>query len=190
MRHGSGTRGFSALAISAALVTTLAACGSDDDPIDGADVEVITTDVAGAVDSAADEVDDSATDLAQALRDNGLDTAAGIVEQVDVSEFVDEDFTFFAPSDEAFTTLDADYMADLLADPAMILDVLRNHTLTDTVSAQDLAGLTEVESEAGETLTVTVDGDTVMLDDVTVTSTDIEVGEGVIHVVDGFLIVQ
>ena len=136
-----------------------------------------------------EEVDQASEDLAQALRDNGLENIAGLVEQVDVAELTgDEDFTFFAPNDDAFTTLDADEAADLLSDPGQILDVLRNHLLAGTITAEELANLDEVETEAGEQLPVTVDGDVVRVGDVTVVTADIDVAGGVVHVVDGLLL--
>lgn len=178
-----------------ALIAMLAACGSDDAAIDVGDgtVAVDVTELEGAVDSVVDDVvdeaDANAADLAQTLRDNGLDSAAGIVEQIDVAELVgDGEFTFLAPNDEAFTTLSADDMADLLSDPNQILETLRNHSLDGTRTAADLMTATSVDTRSGESLVVTVDDDTVMIGDVAVVTTDIEVGGGLIHVVDGFLL--
>jgi uncharacterized surface protein with fasciclin (FAS1) repeats len=75
-----------------------------------------------------------------------------------------------------------------LTDPAQILEVLQNHTLADTVAADELVAMQTVETQAGSALEVTTDGDEVRLGDVVVVSTDIEVGGGVIHVVDGLLL--
>jgi uncharacterized surface protein with fasciclin (FAS1) repeats len=167
----------------------LTACGSDDDGVSESDVEAAADDAGGVVTDAAEAIDATAVDLESALRDNGLDSLAGIVEQVDVAELVGtETFTFFAPNDEAFTTLSAEQTADLLTDPSQILDTLRNHTVESTVSAEELTSMDQVSTAAGETLEVSVDGDAVMVGDVVVVTTDIEVGDGVIHVVDGFLI--
>lgn len=179
-----------------ALVLGISACGSDDDAavdVDGGTVEVDVTelenDVGSVVDDAVDEVESNTADLAQTLRDNGLDSLASVVEQVDVDELVgDGEFTFLAPNDEAFTSLSADDMADLLSEPGQILDTLQNHLLDGTISAAELAEMDSVETRAGESLPVTVDGDTVMVGDVVVVTTDVEVGGGVIHVVDGFLL--
>jgi len=174
------------IAVVAAMAVT--ACGSDD-AVSESDVEEAVDDVGAAVTDATEELESTGSDLETALRDNGLDSLAGIVEQVDVSEFIGtETFTFFAPNDEAFTTLAAEQMADLLTDPSQIVETLRNHTVDTVVSAQDLASMEQVSTAAGESLDVTVDGDTVMVGDVTVVTTDIEVGDGVIHIVDGFLI--
>ena len=181
-------RAFALPMLAAATLFAVTACGSDDsanDPV----VDVDTDQVDEVVDSAASEVDETSDDLAQTLRDNGLDSIAGVVEQVDVTEWLGEgDFTFFAPNNEAFLGLDAEQTADLLTDPAQILDVLRNHTLADTVSADELTSMQSVDTEAGETLEVTSEDDAVQVGGVTVVSTDIEVGGGVIHVVDGLLV--
>ena len=177
------------------LIAVLAACGSENAAVDlgdgtvAVDVTELEGDVDSVVDDFVDEADSSSADLAQTLRDNGLDSAAGIVDQIDVAELVgDGEFTFLAPNDEAFTSLSADQMADLLSDPAQILETLRNHSLDGTQSATDLTTAASVDTRAGESLPVTVDGDTVMIGDVVVVTTDIEVGGGVIHVVDGFLL--
>jgi uncharacterized surface protein with fasciclin (FAS1) repeats len=175
-----------AVVITAALAASLAACGSDDD---SASVDVSeAADVADSLVGEAEDVGATSADLAETLRANGIESIAGIVDQVDVSEVFGDEFTFFAPNDDAFTTLGAEQTADLLTDPARILDVLRNHTLADTVTASELAGMETVETEAGETISVTTDGDVVQLGDVTVVTTDLEVGGGVVHVVDGFLL--
>jgi transforming growth factor-beta-induced protein len=177
------------VSIAALGALALTACGSDDDGVSESDVEEAADEAGAVVTDAAEEIDATTVDLESALRDNGLDSLAGIVEQVDVSELIGtETFTFFAPNDEAFTTLSAEQTADLLTDPSQILDTLRNHTVESTVNGDELTSMDQVSTAAGETLEVSVDGETVMVGDVLVVTTDIEVGDGVIHVVDGFLI--
>lgn len=173
--------------LAAAAIFTVTACGSDEAANDLADVDAEEVD--DVVDSAVSNVDETSEELAETLRDNGLDSVAGVVEQIDVSEWLgDGDFTFFAPNNEAFLGLDADQAADLLTDPAQILDVLQNHTLEDTVNADELVAMQTVETQAGSTVDVTTDGDVVRLGEVVVVSTDIDVGSGVIHIVDGLLL--
>jgi len=177
--------------MAAGVVITLAAtsaCGSDDTSVEPA-LDVDTSQVENVVDSAVSQAESSTDDLAETLRANGLDSIAGVVEQVDVSEWLGEgDFTFFAPNNEAFMTLDADQTADLLTEPAQIVDVLRNHTIAETLPADELTTLDSVKTQAGELLAISVDDGTVRVGDVAVVTTDIEVGGGVIHVVDGFLL--
>jgi uncharacterized surface protein with fasciclin (FAS1) repeats len=169
----------------AGLTIGAAACGSDD-----AAINVDATDVEEALDTVVDEADTASADLAQTLRDNGLDTVASVVDQIDPDDLIGgASFTFFAPNDEAFTSLGADETAELLTDPGRVLDVLRNHTVDQTISAEELGTNDAVETEAGETLEVSVDDGVVRVGDVTVVSTGIAVGDGVIHVVDGLLLV-
>ena len=112
VRHTTPSRFRRGLAVGAALVL-MTACGGDD--------------TESAVEDAADELSEEASDvaasaeeqsqqLATMLRDRGLSSVASAVELVDFTEIVDApDFTFFAPDDEAFQTLTADEMADLLS---------------------------------------------------------------------------
>ena len=183
-----------------ALVLGISACGSDDDPaveVGGGTVEVDVTElrndlgsaVDNAVDDAVDNADATTDDLAQTLRDNGLDSLASVVERIDAAELVgDGEFTFLAPNDEAFTSLSADDMADLLSEPGQITETLQNHVLEGTISADQLAEMDTVDTRSGESLPVTVDGEVIMVGDVVIVSTDLEVGGGVVHVVDGFLL--
>jgi uncharacterized surface protein with fasciclin (FAS1) repeats len=183
-------------AAAAAVVVVVAGCGSDNDApiaVDDGDIDVEVTELEGAVDSAVDgvveEADSSSADLAERLRENGLESAAGIVDQIDVAELVgDGEFTFFAPSDEAFTSLTTDQMAELLTDPGQILETLRNHTLGTTRTAADLSTMDSVDTRAGLSLPITIDGDVVMVGGIGVVTTDITVGGGVVHVVDGFIL--
>lgn len=172
------------LTLAGALLAA-SACGSDavDDSID--DAENAGADVSEQVDAAADDVEATAGDLADVLEENGLESLASAVEEIDVAELVDSDeFTFFAPDDEAFRSLDADDIADLLADPEQLDDVLRRHVVGRAIDAAELAEMTSVETEGDTTLEVSVDGDTVMVGDATVSRTDIDVDNGVVHVVD------
>ena len=109
--------------------------------------------------------------------------AAGLVETLQG----EGPFTVFAPTDDAFASLPAGALDDLLADPTMLNNVLLMHVVDGQVMAADLSGLDQAQTLSGAFLAVTVDGDTVMVDDATVTESDIEAGNGVIHVIDTVL---
>ena len=171
-----------AAAGAAALLLTIAGCGSDS-PAEVAD------DATDTAEEVVNTLDEQQSDLAETLRAEGLSSVATAVEAIDVSQLTDsEEFTFLAPNDEAFQALDASQVADLMANPDELLDVLRNHTIAERLPASEITGVGSVETEEGNTLDVSVDGDTVMVGPATVVSTDIDVGDGVVHVVDRLII--
>jgi transforming growth factor-beta-induced protein len=113
--------------------------------------------------------------------------AAGLVETLKG----EGPFTVFAPTDEAFAALPAGTLDTLLADPSGALsNVLLYHVVPGQVMAADVAGLNgqTVETVGGQPLTITVDGDMVMINDATVVTADIVTSNGVIHVIDTVLV--
>jgi uncharacterized surface protein with fasciclin (FAS1) repeats len=103
-------------------------------------------------------------------------------------------FTVFAPTEEAFADLLAalDLSAEeLLADTALLTDVLLYHVVPGEVPASVVVTL---DGESADTalesasVAISVDGDTVIVNDATVVQTDIETSNGVIHVIDTVLI--
>ena len=100
-------------------------------------------------------------------------------------------FTVFAPTDEAFAAIPADLLESLLADPGSALtDILLYHVVVGEVLAADVVKLDgeEVGTVGGESFVVTIDGDTVRVNDAAVIATDIQTANGVIHVIDSVLL--
>jgi len=95
-------------------------------------------------------------------------------------------FTVFAPSFEAFTALGADTLNALQRDPAALTPILTYHVVPGKVMAADVTP-GEVTTVNGAPLTVTVEGDTVKVNGATVVTTDLEAGNGVVHVIDQVL---
>merc|ERR1712176_1460550 len=96
--------------------------------------------------------------------------------------------TVFAPTNEAFAKLPTDVVTFLTADEnkETLSKVLTYHVVAGEVMSTDLvAG--EVGTVAGENIMVSLDNG-VMINDSTVTATDIEASNGVIHVIDTVLI--
>lgn len=184
------TRAFSKLI--AAVVTALmlaAACGSDTDLDEAVDDSEQAVDAVTEDGVSEDEAEEAQTSLASALESAGLTSLSSAVADIDISQLTDADeYTFFAPNDDAFTSLTSDQMADLVSDPAMLVDILRNHVVPAKVDSASLVGMSSVTTEAGNELAVTVDGDTVMVGDATVVDTDVDAGAGVVHVIDTLLI--
>ncbi len=163
------------------------------DEVTEEDAEELVDDAAEEVDAAAEdaagEFDERSAAIAQVLRDNDMESLASAVEAVDATALLgDGAFTFFAPNDDAFRELDADALADLLSDPAELGNVLQNHVVTERIDSAALVGMTSVQTRAGSSLSVSVDGDTVTVGDATVVNPDIDAADGVIHMIDSVLI--
>lgn len=170
------------------FVVAVAGCGSSDAAENAGDA---TEQVADAAGQSADEADAASSAIATALRENGLESIASAVQNIDFAELADsEAFTFFAPNDAAFQTLDTDEMADLLSEDGRLEDTLRNHIVSERIDAAALAEMTSIETVGGSTLTVSVDGDTVSVGEASVVQADIEIDDGIVHVVDGLFIEQ
>ena len=116
-------------------------------------------------------------------------TAAGLVETLQGAG----PFTVFAPTNAAFgdlLTLLKLTKEQLLADTETLTKVLTYHVVPGKVLAADVVGLNgqEVATVEGGKVKVTVEGETVKINDSTVTATDIEASNGVIHVIDKVLL--
>lgn len=92
-------------------------------------------------------------------------------------------FTVFAPTDAAFAKLPTGTVDGLLKDKAKLAAILTYHVVPGKVMAADVkAG--KVKTVNGKELTITTAGGKVMVDNATVTKTDIVADNGVIHVID------
>ncbi|HVO15310.1 MAG TPA: fasciclin domain-containing protein [Alphaproteobacteria bacterium] len=95
-------------------------------------------------------------------------------------------FTVFAPTDAAFAKLPAGTVESLLKpeNKGQLVAILTYHVVPGAVMASDVVKLKEVKTVNGAMLTVKTSGNAVMVNDATVTATDIKATNGVIHVVD------
>ncbi len=96
-------------------------------------------------------------------------------------------FTVFAPTDEAFAKLPPGTVEGLLRDKTKLTSILTYHVVPASVMAKDVKP-GDVKTVNGKSIKVTVASGKVMVNDATVTSTDIAASNGVIHVIDTVLI--
>jgi len=99
-------------------------------------------------------------------------------------------FTVFAPTDEAFGLLPEGTVEALLEDLDTLSNILLYHVVAGEVLAADVVGLDGemVAALSGAELAVSVEGDTVMINESNVIITDIQADNGVIHVIDAVLL--
>ena len=178
-----------ASAIAAVAAVTLAACGSSADSATTTSPATTTTSpeastpaastpaAAGTIVDVAASNPDFST-LVTAVK------AAGLVETLNGAG----PFTVFAPTNEAFDALPAGLLDKLVlpANKETLTKILTYHVLPSEVMAADVKP-GKVATVEGSEITIATDGG-VKVDDATVTATDVDASNGVIHVIDKVLV--
>jgi uncharacterized surface protein with fasciclin (FAS1) repeats len=108
--------------------------------------------------------------------------AAGLVETLKG----EGPFTVFAPTDEAFKKIPAETIAMLLKpeNKEKLQGILTYHVVAGDVRAADVVKLKNAKTVNGQEVKIKVTDKGVMIDGAKVIKTDIECGNGVIHVID------
>ncbi len=112
--------------------------------------------------------------------------AAGLVETLKGNG----PYTVFAPTDEAFKKLPAGTVENLLKpeNKAQLQKVLTYHVVAGNVMSGDLKGkTTNAKTVEGSAVRVDASGNSVKVDDATVTQADVKASNGVIHVIDSVI---
>ncbi len=180
-------RSLTSIAVVGTLAFTLAACGDD-----GNDDAADTTEVA---DESGDTADEPGTIVDVAVAADDFNTLVAAVQAAGLVEALsgEDELTVFAPTDEAFAAalealgLTAD---ELLADTDTLTEILTYHVVAGEVMAADVVGLDgqSVETLNGASVEISVDGETVMVNEATVVTADVDASNGVIHVIDAVLL--
>jgi uncharacterized surface protein with fasciclin (FAS1) repeats len=160
------------------------------DTADTYSVKLIVTDSAGETSEySMDIVIIVLMDIIETAIDAGFSTLATALTTAELIETLQGDgpFTVFAPTNDAFAALNQTWLAALLDDITNLTKVLTYHVILVSYMSADLSNTT-VESLEGTNLTITVDGTNVYINDVMVTTADIECSNGVIHVIGEVLI--
>ncbi len=102
--------------------------------------------------------------------------------------------TVFVPTNDALGAAPQDALTELLGDSEQLASVIAGYAVEGTVMASDVMDLTadgpvEVTTLGGGTLTIMVEGDTVMVGPsedsmATVTGTDMQIGNVTVHTID------
>jgi transforming growth factor-beta-induced protein len=175
--HGSPGRPLhaaGALRFVAGAVLVLAACGGDPEapPADRA---------------APDRPQRSIVEMAQVA--GQFSTLLAAVEAAGLTQTLQEDgpFTVFAPTDGAFSDLPPGTVDALLEDPDGLRAVLLHHVVPGRLSAQELRGLSSVETVGGGELGVAVTERGITVEGVYMLTADVGASNGVIHVITSVL---
>jgi uncharacterized surface protein with fasciclin (FAS1) repeats len=160
-----------------AMTLGVAACSSDDS----------SSDTSGTTDTAT-EVPADQNIVQVASESSDLTTLVDALVAADLVSTLEGTgpFTVFAPTNEAFAALPAGELDRLLqpANKEELATILKNHVVSGEVRSSDLSDGQKVETLAGETVTVSINGDTVKIGDATVSQADVAASNGVVHIVD------
>ena len=100
----------------------------------------------------------------------------------------DGPFTVFAPTDQAFTDAGFDLAAfDTDEENATLVDILTYHVVLGAVASDDITDGMTVDAYNGDSLGFTLSSGTVMVNDATVTQSDLMASNGIIHAIDKVL---
>ena len=133
---------------------------------------------------------------------SGVSTAVGAAETAGLGNTIasTEGLTVFVPSNDAFAAGPQDAISELTANPEELSNVITYYAVSGKLMASDVMsqaeqndGMVEVETLNGATLTVMVQDGNVMIKGgtgatATVVTPDIEIGNVVVHVVDGLVL--
>ncbi len=97
-------------------------------------------------------------------------------------------FTIFAPTDDAFAQLSPDTLNALNKDPQKLAALLKYHVIDGAVNAADVAKLPGAKTLEGDSVTIAVKDDKTQINDATMTGSDLETANGVIHTIDRVLV--
>ena len=197
----------------AVLVLTLAACGAPEAEDTGVTDDMRAGEVAEGPNAGADmDLDEGDMDrpggtLTEVLDSDGAGDIVTLAEQdgrfatllgaAEAAGLTDElrrgRYTLFAPTDAAFEALGGDVVAQLLEpeNRDQLVTILQYHVLEAPVTSDQIDGVIEAPTLAGDAVTVERVGERVQVGGeggAVVTDADIEATNGVIHVIDSVLI--
>ena len=129
----------------------------------------------------------SVHEAADELEDLSMLTAAISASSLDDQLAGDGPFTIFAPSNAAISEIPTNVLDSMLADPALLDSILSYHVVVGEALPSDML-FGDLETLNG-TLTISVEGDTVVLNggEATVVCPDIVTANATIHVIDHVL---
>ncbi len=169
------------ISATALSVFLLQGCNDDNDPV---------------IIDPVNPVEPSNTIVDVAIANGNFTTLVAALEAADlVGALSDPDVTYtvFAPTDAAFDLLGEDAIADLLAQPETLADILTYHVLDGEVNAEAAIGIASSADNAPvamlnmDSVGLSYFNDTLFINTSSVTMPDVEASNGIIHVIDAVL---
>ncbi|XP_052090462.1 protein sll1483-like isoform X2 [Mytilus californianus] len=131
---------------------------------------------------------DTIPELAEKL--NGLKFVK-LLDDVGLTDMLsgsDGPYTLFAPTDAAFEQFPPYLLIKLVSDDKKLSDTLNYHLLKGTLYTAGLTNGMVLPTVEGRSLNITMNPDKLVVNDCKITTADISVVNGVIHVIDTVLL--
>ena len=139
--------------------------------------------------ASAQEEQQNIVELAQATDDlSTLVTAVQTADLVNTLSDENANFTVFAPTNAAFDALPDGTLDSLLDNPDELASILTYHVVDSEAFSTDLSDGQVLTTVNGATLTVSINGDEVRINDSLVTTADVDASNGVVHIIDAVLL--
>ncbi|OLV17888.1 fasciclin domain-containing protein [Deinococcus marmoris] len=158
---------------------------------DMATTDTATTDTATADASAdADMAEMNTNSLYDVIvSDDRFSTLRDLLSDAGITDILmDNEYTIFAPTNEAFAAVDPETLALIASDPDTLQQVLLYHIATGKMTADQVSAESQISSLEGSSLNVKKDGDTQMVGDAKVTGSVDTADNGIIYVIDKVLL--
>ena len=97
-------------------------------------------------------------------------------------------FTVFAPTDAAFAAVDSATLASILADSALLADILLYHVVGAQALSTDLVSDVYITTLNGDSVYVNINANGVFIDNAQVIVADLLADNGVVHVIDAVIL--
>ncbi|WP_298751179.1 fasciclin domain-containing protein [uncultured Serinicoccus sp.] len=115
--------------------------------------------------------------------------SGGVNPDVDLVDTLNGDeFTVFAPVDEAFEAIDQETMSTLQEDADLLSSILTYHVVPGQLTPDEV--VSEQTTVQGETLEVTGSGDELMVNDASVICGGVQTANATVYLIDGVLMPQ
>jgi transforming growth factor-beta-induced protein len=140
-----------------------------------------------------EEPKDETKNIVETATENAdFNTLVDAIIAADLDETLSDEtneFTVFAPTDDAFAKLDSAYLTNLVEnDITTLTKILTYHVISGVVMSTDLSDGMQAETVQGKYLEISIDDGTVYINDAMVILADIECNNGIIHVIDTVLV--
>jgi uncharacterized surface protein with fasciclin (FAS1) repeats len=135
---------------------------------------------------------ESKGDVFSALSELGKDDLSKFYQAINDSGFIDSikysgPITIFAPTNEAFNKIPDETLKEIMENRTRLRSIIAYHIVPENISSNELRNGASIKTYQGENLTVSVDGNTIKLNNATIKQTDIKCNNGIIHLIDTIL---